>query len=112
MATRLPDYLSVPPQQLGLGTPVRVEVVGDIGDVARHFAQALFDEITKKADVTMVLPVGPVDQFPLLAQMINRACLDCRQVAIINMDEYLSGDEWILSVLGTHPRLGSAFEGS
>jgi glucosamine-6-phosphate deaminase len=36
-----------------------------------------------------------VDQFPLLAEMINRARLDCREVAIINMDEYLAGDEWI-----------------
>ena len=95
MTTRFPEYLSIPPQDLGRGTPVRVEIVGDIGDVARHFAQALFDEITKKADVTMVLPVGPVDQFPLLAEMINQAGLDCREVAIINMDEYLSGDEWV-----------------
>jgi glucosamine-6-phosphate deaminase len=72
-----------------------VEIVGDLEDVARHFARALFDEIANKADVTMVLPVGPVDQFPLLAQMINEARLDCREVAIINMDEYLDGDDWI-----------------
>jgi glucosamine-6-phosphate deaminase len=95
MASWLPDYLSIPPRDLGRGTPVRVEIVGDIGDVARHFAKALFDDITEKADVTMVLPVGPVDQFPMLAQMINQAGLDCREVAIINMDEYLSGDEWV-----------------
>jgi len=95
MTTGLPEYLSIPPQELGRGTPVRVEIVGDIGDVARHFAQALFDEITGKADLTMVLPVGPVDQFPLLAQMVNQARLDCREIAIINMDEYLGGDEWV-----------------
>jgi glucosamine-6-phosphate deaminase len=95
MTTELPEYLSIPAQELGRGTPVRVEIVGDIGDLARHFAQALFDEITRKADVTMVLPVGPVDQFPVLAEMINRAHLDCRDVAIINMDEYIAGDEWI-----------------
>jgi glucosamine-6-phosphate deaminase len=95
MASPLPEYLSIPPQDLGRGTSVRVEIIGDIGDVARHFAQALFDEIGNKADVTMVLPVGPVDQFPLLAQMINQARLDCREVAIINMDEYLDGEEWI-----------------
>ena len=58
-------------------------------DVARHFARALFDEITSKAEVTMVLPVGPVDQFPILARLINDARLDCREVVIINMDEYL-----------------------
>jgi glucosamine-6-phosphate deaminase len=95
VTTELPDYLRIPPEELGRGTPVRVEIVGDLGDVARHFAQALFDEIARKADVTMVLPVGPVDQFPLLAEMINQAHLDCREVVIINMDEYLAGDEWI-----------------
>jgi glucosamine-6-phosphate deaminase len=95
MATPLPEYLIVPPQDLGRGTSVRVEIVGDMEDVARHFAQALFDEIANKADVTMVLPVGPVDQFPLLARMINQARLDCRELVIINMDEYLDGDDWV-----------------
>jgi glucosamine-6-phosphate deaminase len=95
MTNRFPEYLSIPRQQLGQGTAVRVEVVGDIEDVARHFAGALFDEIGRKADVAMILPVGPVDQFPVLAEMINRERLDCREVAIINMDEYLAGDEWI-----------------
>jgi glucosamine-6-phosphate deaminase len=95
MSTPLPEYLSIPPQELGRDTPVHVEIVGDMEDVARHFGQALFDEIAAKADVTMVLPVGPVDQFPLLAAMINQARLDCREVTIINMDEYLDGEEWI-----------------
>jgi glucosamine-6-phosphate deaminase len=95
MVSPLPDYLSIAAQDLGRGTQVGVEIVGDMASVARHFAQALFDEIASRADVTMILPVGPVDQFPLLAEMINRAKLDCREVAIINMDEYLEGDEWI-----------------
>jgi glucosamine-6-phosphate deaminase len=95
MSGELPAYLSIPPQELGRGTSVRVEVVGEMEDVARHFAQALFDEIGEKSDVTMVLPVGPVDQFPILAKMVNQRRLDCRGVAIINMDEYLAGDEWV-----------------
>jgi glucosamine-6-phosphate deaminase len=95
MTSGFPDYLSIPPEELGRGTPVRVEIVGDMEDVARHFARALFDEISSKAEVTMVLPVGPVDQFPILAEMINQARLDCREAAIINMDEYLGGDEWV-----------------
>jgi glucosamine-6-phosphate deaminase len=95
MTIGFPEYLSIPPDELGRGTPVRVEVVGDAGELARHFAQALFEEIRAKADVTMVLPVGPVDQFPVLAQMINDARLDCRELTIVNMDEYLAGDEWV-----------------
>jgi glucosamine-6-phosphate deaminase len=95
MVTRLPEYLSIAPQELGRGTTVRVEIVDGMAEIAGHFAQALFDEITLSANVTMVLPVGPVDQFPLLAGMINKERLDCREVVIINMDEYLDGDEWI-----------------
>jgi glucosamine-6-phosphate deaminase len=95
MTISFPDYLSIPPQELGRGTPVRVEIVGDAEDVARNFAKALFEEIHAKPDVTMILPVGPVDQFPLLARMINESRLDCREVAIVNMDEYLAGGEWV-----------------
>lgn len=96
MSDMMPDYLSVPPEKLGAGTSVKVTIIGDMDDVARHFARALFDEIKAKPNVTMILPVGPVDQFVILAQMINDAKLDCRDVLIINMDEYLTDDDqWI-----------------
>jgi len=91
-----PDYLSVKPEELGCDTGVKVQVVGDTENVARHFAKTVFDEITQKPDVTVILPVGPVDQFPILAEMINADRLDCRNVTIINMDEYLTDeDEWV-----------------
>jgi glucosamine-6-phosphate deaminase len=42
------------------------------------------------------LPVGPVDQFPILAERINQERLDCRDLALINMDEYLDdSDQWV-----------------
>ena len=45
---------------------------------------------------TLILPVGPVDQFPMLAAMINEQRMDCRDVVIINMDEYLDDDDqWV-----------------
>ena len=45
---------------------------------------------------TLILPVGPVDQFPILAGMINEQKIDCRDVVIINMDEYLDDDDqWV-----------------
>ena len=92
----MPDYLSVPPEKLGEGTNVRVEVVGDMANVARHFARALFAEIKARSDATMIVPVGPVDQYPILAEMINAERLDCRDVVLINMDEYLTEDDrWI-----------------
>jgi glucosamine-6-phosphate deaminase len=45
---------------------------------------------------TLILPVGPVDQFPILAQLINDGRVDCREVVLINMDEYLDDDDqWV-----------------
>ena len=94
--SEMANHLSIPPESLGAGTPVIVTVVGDLQAVAQHFATALFDEIRKKPDAVLILPVGPVDQFPILASMVNDASLDCRSVLIINMDEYLTeGDTWI-----------------
>jgi glucosamine-6-phosphate deaminase len=44
----------------------------------------------------LIVPVGPVDQFPLLAEMINQHRLRCRDAVLINMDEYLGQDDrWI-----------------
>jgi glucosamine-6-phosphate deaminase len=45
---------------------------------------------------TLIVPVGPVDQFPLLARKINERRIDCRNSVLINMDEYLTDDDlWV-----------------
>ena len=98
--TGLPPYLDVPPAKLGDGTPVRVRVVGDVAAIAGDFAEVLLREIREGAKrgrgATFIVPVGPVDQFPVLAEMINKERVDCRDVCLINMDEYLTDeDRWI-----------------
>ena len=93
-AATMPDCLSVPAEELGKAAPVKVQIVGDAQDVAEHFAAALFDEMVRKPDATLIVPVAPVDQFPILARRINDTQLDCRQVLLINMDEYVAdGDQ-------------------
>ena len=92
--TSMPSYLDVEPDQLGRGTPVKVRVLGDMASVAQDMARAMFDEIKRGADAgkpaTLIVPVGPVDEYPILANLINRERLDCRDVVLINMDEYLT----------------------
>src|SRR5688500_745165 len=92
--TNMPAYLDVEPDQLGRGTPVKVRVLGDMASVAQDMARAMFEEIRTAAQsgkpVTLIVPVGPVDEYPLLADLINRERLDCRDVVLINMDEYLT----------------------
>ena len=91
----MPAYLDVPPEKLGEGTRVKVRVLGDMASIARDFADAMLAEI-RAGSRTFIVPVGPVDQFPLLADVINKEHIDCRDVCLINMDEYLDeSDRWI-----------------
>jgi glucosamine-6-phosphate deaminase len=89
----LPDYLKVPAVDLGKGTPVKVRILGDMASIGRAVAEAMREEIVNKPAATLIVPVGPVEQFPLLAQMINDERINCRDVVFINMDEYLTDDD-------------------
>ena len=91
------DYLTISADELGRGTSVRVRVLGDMASLARDLANAIKQEIVDAQAAgraaTLIVPVGPVDQFPILAQTINDERIDCRDVMLINMDEYLTGDD-------------------
>jgi glucosamine-6-phosphate deaminase len=93
----LPDYLKVTAADLGKGTPVKVRVLGDLASIGRDVAEAMRQEILNARaagrGATLIVPVGPVEQFPLLAQMINDERINCRDVVLINMDEYLTDDD-------------------
>ena len=93
----IPEYLTVPAADLGRGTPVKVRVLHDMAAVACDMAQAMLAEILDARaagrGATLIVPVGPVDQFPLLAERINARQIDCRDVMFINMDEYLTDDD-------------------
>ena len=100
MNVPMPEYLTVPANRLGEGTCVRVETVEGMDGVANHMAAAMFDAITTAQAAgraaTLIVPVGPVDQFPVLAELINHGRVDCREVVVINMDEYLTdNDQWV-----------------
>lgn len=95
-----PDYLTVPARDLGEGTNVKVTIKTDMASIGEAVAQDMFDEIvgakTQGREATLIVPVGPVDQFPILAKRINSERLNIRDVVLINMDEYLTNDDqWI-----------------
>ena len=96
----IPDYLNVPPEELGEGTPVQVRISGDMQAVARDVAETMMAAVEQSRgagrSATMIIPVGPVDQYPILAEMINQQQSDWRDVMLINMDEYLTDDDaWV-----------------
>jgi glucosamine-6-phosphate deaminase len=86
------------PALLGQGQKMKVRVVGDAASVAAHMAGDMSEFLLRgsKRAATLIVPVGPVDQFPLLARLINENRIDCRQAVFINMDEYLTDDDqWV-----------------
>jgi len=100
MSRLIPEYLVVPGDRLGHGTPVKVRHCGDMDDVAQDMAQAMLEVVAAARQAgrpgTLIVPVGPVDQFPVLAEKINDQRLDWRDVLLVNMDEYLTDDDrWV-----------------
>jgi len=95
-----PEYLKVPPAELGAGTNVEVVVVEGMDEIANAIAIEMVKVVEEAqagdGKVTLIIPVGPVDQFPVIAEIINRERMDWREVMLINMDEYLTeDDEWV-----------------
>jgi len=96
----LPSYLNVTAKDLGKGTPVKVRILGDMMSLGRDLAENLKAEIVaadrERRGATFIIPVGPVDQYPLLAKMLNEERISCRNVVFIGMDEYLDEkDAWL-----------------
>ena len=101
----IPDYLKISAGDLGKGQPVRVRVKGDMASLAQDLAESILAEIIHGEEqgrgATLILPVGPVDHFPLLARMLNERSISCRSTVFINMDEYLTDDDQWLPI--EHP---------
>lgn len=105
MIDPMPDYLSVTARKLGKDQPVKFRISGDTEAVAADMAKEMLSVIKSARRegraATLIVPVGPVGQLPILADAINEKNIDCRDVMIINMDEYLTDDDCWLEI--DHP---------
>ncbi|HEX4147991.1 MAG TPA: hypothetical protein VHY20_03345 [Pirellulales bacterium] len=83
----------------------RLVVVPDLDALHLHFARSIADEIrTNNAANTptrLILPVGPVGQYPLLAELVNRQRLSLQHCWFFMMDEHADDDGVELSA--EHP---------
>jgi len=74
----------------------KIRVVDDPQDFYTQFANDLVDRIVAARDrgerLVAILPVGPVPQFELAAQRINRERISLHHVHTFNMDEYADQD--------------------
>lgn len=82
----------LPAEALPDQSPVAVRVLPDVATLNHHFARAVADEIAtnNRADrpTRLILPVGPVGYFPLLADLCNQERITWADVHLFFMDEY------------------------
>ena len=71
--------------------------VGTEWDVFFDMALAMLDEIMKNnaagKPTVMIVPVGPTEQYPILAKLVNQLRVPLKNVHFFNMDEYLYSPE-------------------
>ena len=106
----LDQILSIPVEELAANSKVPLEIVQDLESLYLHFARSIANEIKARNQVgeptRLILPVGPIGQYPLLVKICNREGISWQNVHTFNMDDYLDWQGRPLSV--EHPL---SFEG-
>jgi glucosamine-6-phosphate deaminase len=90
---RFEQWLAIPADELADASPLPLEIVPTREDVYRHFAASLFDEIIQSSnaaeELSLIVPLGPKAQYPLLADLVNEAGLSLSHVTFFGMDQWL-----------------------
>jgi glucosamine-6-phosphate deaminase len=85
--------LSIPADELAQASKVSLKIVPDLESLYLHFARGIADEIKSNnatgAPTRLILPVGPIGQYPLLVDICNREGISWKGVHTFNMDDYL-----------------------
>ena len=84
------------PEEFLANARLPVRVMETEADMMEEIAQLMFDAIVAKPNngkTVIICPVGPIAQYPILAQKINDANQDLSHVWFINMDEYLDEND-------------------
>ena len=80
---------------------VKCKAVGTEYDVYFDMALTMLEEIVRhneKGEKTvMIVPVGPTNQYPILADMVNRLNISLKNVHFFNMDEYMLSPTEVIS---------------
>ena len=80
---------------------VRLKSVPTEYDVYFDMALSMLEEIVQRnamgKSTVMIVPVGPTQQYPLLAEMVNRLNVSLKNVHFFNMDEYMITPERVIS---------------
>jgi glucosamine-6-phosphate deaminase len=101
----LPEYLLIPAAELAQVSKVALKILPDLPALYQHFARSIADEIQENnrlgKPTRLILPVGPLEQYPVLVEICNRERISWKNVYTFNMDEYC---DWQgRAIPATHP---------
>ena len=90
-------YLTLPRTEMLKTARIPVSTVSDSNAVVRKFAEDFIADFVSarqngRRKVTFIVPVGPVGQFDLIAEICNAERISLTDLIVINMDEYLLDD--------------------
>lgn len=87
------DLNSLPLNELTRLARIPFRLLPDIPHLLADFAESIADEIRganrESRPARLILPVGPVRHYPILAEMTNRERISWRNVWVFQMDEFL-----------------------
>jgi glucosamine-6-phosphate deaminase len=90
---RLGEWLAIPPEELAARSPVPFEILESREALHERFADDIYTELegARRAgvEVSLIVPLGPTGQFPILARRINDTRLALDHVTFFGMDEWL-----------------------
>lgn len=93
------------PAQVAEQAAARLHVAGSIDDLHLHFAEAIATAVRRGKEVgrelALILPWGPVGQYPLVGRLLREEGLSLRHCTLFFMDEY--ADSTGRAVLPDHP---------
>ena len=73
---------------------IKLKTVAKEWDVYFGMALVMLEEIMKNNEkgkkTVMIVPVGPTDQYPILARLVNTLGVSLKNVWFFNMDEYMT----------------------
>jgi glucosamine-6-phosphate deaminase len=97
----IPAYLNIPPEDLSKYSKIPFQIISDLDALYTKFARTIADEIQSNNDAgkptRLILPVGPIGQFPILAQICNQENISWKNVFTFNMDEYCDWQGRVIS---------------
>lgn len=92
-AEDMEKLFQMPIEEIDNWSPVKVVILPTKDILYETFARSIADKIksnNKQGKPTrLILPVGPTDQYPILADISNRETISWKNVWTFNMDEYL-----------------------